>query len=90
MFDSCSREEGLSFAESVSNSRRSKLNQVSLSTALLGSLIKAKSLLSTPFEGMCKFTPFGSFESMKVPSDAMLVEGTTGAGATGAGATGAG
>src|SRR5258705_9156272 len=86
MFPSCSRDEGLSVAESVSNSRRSKLNHVVLSTALVGSPMKANNLFSMPFEGMWRFTPFGSFVSMNAPRFALELVGTPGAGATGAGA----
>src|SRR5258705_10875479 len=86
MFASCSRDEGLSVAESVSNSRRPKLNHVVLSTALVGSPMKANNLFLTPFEGMWRVTPFGSFVSLNAPRFALELVGTTGAAATGAGA----
>jgi len=71
MFFSCSAEVGFSVALPVSNSSRSKENQVSLSTALPLSSMKAISFLSTPSSGTLSSTPFGSLTARNLPSLSM-------------------
>src|SRR3984957_14559407 len=67
MFCNCSCEEGSKVAALVSNSRRSKSNQVSVFTVVFGSLMNTSNLFSTPFWGMFKTMPPGSEVWKKAP-----------------------
>ena len=67
-FFSCSIEEAFRFALPVSNSSRSKVNQVVLSTGLPASSMNAISFLSTPNSGTFSSNPDGSLTERNLPS----------------------
>ena len=68
MFFSCSAEEGSSVALPVSNSSRSKVNQVVSSTCLPVSSMKSTSFFSTPNSGTLSSIPEGSRTIRNLPS----------------------